>query len=359
MSRILTTLRRPAAAVAALMMPLAALNACGGAGASGGGDDDDKVVIGFAVPVLSNPYWKANVDFAEDIAEQLDVELAVVDAGEKEDAQLKNVQDLISRGVDGIVFGPITAEIGPALLQACDQAGIPCAAMARKPSAEPDESNADHYAGYVVADDHGDGVAAAQALADSGVTKAVAMSGLQGNSVADGRLDGFLEAAEDLGIDVVSTHRPVELPEDGLSATKNFLAEHPGPGFDGVFAFNDSSALGAIEALDDAGVADDVRVATIDGTADGVRAVEAGQLEITLGGEFVNGGFATVMVFDAIKGNPWEERAVVLNVLPVTPANAGAYRAKYVDSVPDYDAEQLSRTHNPNATLEGFQITLD
>ncbi|MDQ4052413.1 MAG: sugar ABC transporter substrate-binding protein [Actinomycetota bacterium] len=356
MSRTLTTLRRPAAALVALLMALAALTACSDAGANG---DDDQVVIGFAVPVLSNPYWKANVDFAQDIAEQLDVELAVVDAGEKEDAQLKNIQDLISRGVDGIVFGPITAEVGPALLAACEQAGIPCAAMARKPSVEPDEGNADHYAGYVVADDHGDGVAAAQALADSGVTKAVAMSGLQGNSVADGRLDGFLEAAEELDIDVVSTYRPVELPEDGLSATKNFLAEHPGPGFDGVFAFNDSSALGAIEALEDAGAAGDVRVATIDGTADGVRAVEAGQLEITLGGEFVNGGFATVMVFDAINGNPWEERGVVLNVLPVTPDNAAAYRAKYVDTVPAYDAKQLSRTHNPDATLDGFQITLD
>ncbi len=319
--------------------------------------DDATLTIGFAVPVLANPYWKANADFATDIAEQLGADLVVVDAQEKEDAQLKNVQDLIAQGVDGIVFAPITAEVGPSLLQACDGAGIPCAAMARRPSVEPSADNADHYAGYVVADDSGDGAQAAEALAEAGATRIVAMSGLQGNSVADGRLTGFVEAADRLGLDVISTHRPVELPKDGLDATQNFLAEHPGPGFDGLYAFNDSSAVGAIEALgDDAGST--VRIASIDGTTEGVRAIEQGQLEMTMGGEFINGGMAAVLVYDAIKGNPWEDRDVVLNVFPVTEENVAEYKAQFIDSVPDYDAEQLSRTHNPDASVDDLRIAL-
>lgn len=332
-----------------------ALTACSGAN---GSDSDEDVVIGFAVPVLSNPYWKANADFARDIAEQLGAELVVVDAGEKEDQQLKNMQDLVAQGVDGIVFGPITSELGPALLQVCDQAGIPCAAMARKPGIEPAGDNADHYAGYVVADDHGDGEASAHALADAGVERVVAMSGLQGNSVADGRLDGFLEAADELGLEVVSTHRPVELPEDGLDTTTNFLAEHPGPGFDGLFAFNDSSAIGAIEALEESGVADEVRVASIDGTEEGVTAVAEGTMEQTLGGEFINGGFATVLVYDAINGHTWDERGIVLNVLPVTQDNVEEYRSQFIDAVPTYDAEELSLTHNPDASADAFTIAL-
>lgn len=330
-----------------------------GCGASGAQDQqaDDTLTIGFAVPVLANPYWKANADFATEIADQLGARLIVVDAQEKEDAQLKNVQDLIAQGVDGIVFGPITAEVGPSLLQACDNAGIQCAAMARRPSVEPSADNADHYAGYVVADDHGDGAQAAQALADAGASRVVAMSGLQGNSVADGRLDGFLEAGEDLGLDVISTHRPVELPKDGLDATQNFLAEHPGPGFDGLYAFNDSSAVGAIEALGNhAGSA--VKIASIDGTVEGVRAVKQGQLEMTMGGEFINGGLATVLVYDAINGNTWEDRGLVLNVFPVTVDNVEDYQAQFIDAVPAYDAEQLSRTHNPDASVEDFRIAL-
>lgn len=329
-----------------------------GACSDASGSADDEVVIGFAVPVLSNPYWKANADFAEDIAEQLGAELIVVDAGEKEDQQLKNMQDLVAQGVDGIVFGPITSELGPALLEVCDQAGIPCAAMARKPSIEPDDDNADHYAGYVVADDRGDGAAAAHALADAGAERVVAMSGLQGNSVADGRLEGFLDAAEEIDLEVLSTHRPVELPEDGLDTTTNFLAEHPGPGFDGLFAFNDSSAIGAIEALDQAGVTDQVTVAAIDGTAEGVRAVEEGRLEQTMGGEFINGGFATVLVYDAINDHTWDERGIVLNVLPVTQENVAEYREQFIDTVPSYDAEELSLTHNPDATPDAFTIAL-
>lgn len=347
-------IRTPFAVLAAAS--LLTLTAC--AGASGSGADDDDIVIGFAVPVLSNSYWKANADFAENIAAQLGAEVIVVDAGEKEDQQLKNMQDLVSQGVDGIVFGPITAELGPALLQVCDRAGIPCAAMARRPSIEPDADNADHYAGYVVADDRGDGAASAQALADAGAKTVVAMSGLQGNSVADGRMEGFLEAASEIGLDVVSTHRPVELPEDGLETTTNFLAELPGPGFDGLFAFNDSSAVGAIEALTGAGADNAVAVAAIDGTAEGVRAVEEGNLVQTVGGEFINGGFATVLVYDAIHGHTRENRGIVLNILPVTEDNVAEYREQFIENIPSYDAEDLSLTHNPDAGDQAFEITL-
>ncbi len=330
------------------------LAACG----SGAGSSDDTVTIGFAVPVLANPYWKANADFAQEMADQLGIELIVVDAGEQEDAQLKNVQDLIAQGVDGIVFGPITAEMGPALLQQCDGAGIMCASMARKPGVEPSEATDDHYAGYVVGDDVGDGAAAAQALADAGAQRVVAMSGLEGNSVADARLEGFTAAAEDVGLEVVSTFRPVELPEDGFDATQNFLAQLPGPGFDGVFAFNDGSAVGSIQALSQAGALDGIAVASIDGTPDGVEAVLDGTMVTTPGGEFINGGFATIMVYDAISGHAHDDQSVVLNVLPVTPENVVAYKQQFIDRVPSYDATKLSRTENPDAGDDGFQIVL-
>lgn len=342
-------------AAATAGVSLVALAACGSESTSASGDD---VTIGFAVPVLANPYWKANVEFATKMADQMGVELVVADAGEKQDTQLKNVQDLIAQGVDGIVFGPITAEIGPRLLQACENANIQCAAMARKPSVEPSDATNGYYAGYVVADDAGDGAAAAEALVNAGVTKAVAMSGLQGNSVANGRLNGFTQYAEANGLELLGTHRPVELPKDGLDATKNFLAKLPGPAFDGVFAFNDGSALGAIQALSQAGALDKVKVASIDGTSDGVAAVERGQLLITPGGEFVNGGFATIMVYDAIMGNPRDDRSVVLNVLSVTRDNVAEYKAQFIDQLPDYDARKLSKTLNPKADDDVFKIVL-
>lgn len=335
-------------------LSLAGCSAAGGSGADG----DSDLTIGFAVPVLGNPYWKANADFAEKMGDQLGVKVIVEDAQEQEASQLKNVQDLIAQGADGIVFGPITAEIGPRILDECKKADIVCAAAARKPGVEPDSSNADYYAGYVVGDDFGDGKVGAEALGEAGCTKVVAMSGLQGNSVADARLDGFTEGAAAADLDVLGEpQRPVELPEDGLNATQNFLAQFPGPEFDCLWAFNDSSAVGAIQALGAAG-ADDVKVASIDGTSDGVKAIQDGTMLVSPGGEFINGGLALILVYDAIKDAARDNGAVVLNSLPVTKDNVDAYNEQFVKNLPDYDATELSMAENPEADPDGLKIVL-
>ncbi|MEJ7635736.1 sugar ABC transporter substrate-binding protein [Aeromicrobium sp.] len=335
------------------------LTGCGSSSDDKGGGGGGDLTIGFAVPVLANPYWKANADFAKDIGKQLGVKVVVADAQEQETNQLKNVQDLIAQGVDGIVFGPITAEIGPRLLDECKRAKIVCAAAARKPGVEPSAESADYYAGYVVGDDAGDGAVGAKALVDAGCSKVVAMSGLQGNSVADARLDGFVKEAEAGGLTILGKpQRPVELPEAGLKATQNFLAKFPGPGFDCLFAFNDSSAVGAIQALGSAGQNGKVKVASIDGTADGVKAIQDGDMLVSPGGEFINGGMALILAYDAINGSARDNGAVVLNSLPVTNENVEAYKAQFVDRLPQYDAKSLSLASNPSADQDGLKIVI-
>jgi len=217
--------------VAVASLALLALAACGSS--HGSSNPNKQLTIGFAIPVLANPYWKANADFATKMGQQLGVKVIVADAQEKEDAQLKNVQDLIAQGVDGIIFGPITTEIGPALLKACQNAHIMCAAAARKPGVEPSASTGGYYAGYVIGDDYGDGVVGAQLLAGAGCKRVVTMSGLQGNSVADDRLNGFISKAHELGVQILGNpQRPVDggtfkTLEVTAPAGSIFMAEEP------------------------------------------------------------------------------------------------------------------------------------
>ncbi|WP_413802670.1 sugar ABC transporter substrate-binding protein [Streptomyces iranensis] len=348
MNRLLSRRGAIAATAALLFIGTAA---CGTGSRSG-----KQLTIGFAAPVLANSYWKANADFARRMGAQLGVKVIVADAQEREDTQLKNVQDLIAQGADGIVFGPTTAEIGPALLRACRRAGVVCGAAARKPGIEPSGESDSYYAGYVVGNDTGDGAAGAESLSDAGCKKVVAMSGLQGNSTADARLNGFTKKARDRGLTILGTpQRPVELPESGLKATQNFLAKFPGPRFDCLWAFNDGSAIGAIRALSAAG-AQKVKVASIDGTAEGVEAIKSGRMLVSPGGEFINGGLALIAVYDTIKGHPRANRAVVLNTLRVTRGNVDAYQREFIDRLPRYDARKLSKARNPSAAEDGLKI---
>jgi ABC-type sugar transport system substrate-binding protein len=101
-----------------------------------------------------------------------------------------------------------------------------------------------------------------------------------------------------------------------------------------------------------------VKVASIDGTADGVKAIQSGQMLVSPGGEFINGGLALINVYDVIKGNARADRAVVLNSLPVTKDNVEAYKAQFIDKLPDYDARALSRSITPTSPDDALKIVL-
>jgi len=367
------TAARWAAIVACLGALAAALAACGGSSGgsgssttSGGGSSTTGasskpltgVKIGFAVPVLANPYWKANVEFAKKMGSELGATVVVADANSQEDVQLKNVQDLIAQGVRGLVFGPVTAAVGPSILKACQDAHIKCAAAARKPGVEPPSSGNGSYVGYVVGNDAGDGAASAAALVRAGARRCVGMSGQEGNSVADDRLKGFQDEMSRAGVKVLSTFRPAELAEDGQRATENFLAQFPGPGFDCLWAFDGDAAIGSISALQKAGVLSKVKVGGLDASAPNVAAIQSGQLLVSsAGGEYINGGLATIMVYDAINGHAPTRRGIVLDGIVVQKSNVDAFKQAYVDQLPTmYDARKLSQTYDPQATSDGLRI---
>ena len=264
--------------------------------AAGTSDDNSNIKIGYAVPVLANPYWETNVQFAKQMASALGVSLVVESANDQADTQLQNVENLVAQGVKGIVFGPIDTHIGPAILKVCQQHHIVCAAAERRPGVEPNDSNKDYFAGYVVGDDHDLGTRIGHILDRAGARKCVAMSGIQGNSVADLRLQGFADYAGSHGMAVLSTFRPAELAADGQKATENFLAQLPGPKFDCAFGFDGDVGTGAISALSKASVLDKVKVATIGPTSSNIGEIKSGQMLASIGGEFMDGGFAPIMV---------------------------------------------------------------
>ena len=318
-----------------------------------------EIKIGFAVPVLENPYWAVNVKFARQMANDLGVTLVVESANDRADTQLENVENLAAQGVKGIVFGPIDTNIGPAILKVCQQHNIMCAAAERRPGVEPNLSSKEYYAGYVVGDDLDLGTRMAGLLDEAHARKCVAMSGIQGNSVADQRLQGFVDYANSHHMTILSVFRPAELAEDGQKATENFLAQLPGPQFDCEFGFDGDVGTGAIAVLSKMGALSKVKVGTIGPTASNLEEIKRGDMLASIGGEFMDGGFALVMVYDAMQGRPATSGAVVLHGVTVTQSNVSQYEAQFGGAtVLGYNAKQLSSVYNITATAEGFAVSL-
>jgi ABC-type sugar transport system substrate-binding protein len=323
------------------------------------GDGSDKPTIGFVVPLISNPYWELMQNFAEGAAKQLDIDLLTAQADSDESKQINIVQGWISSKVDGIVVGPVSDKVGQTVLREAEKAGIPVTFMQRQPGVDPEDSPDDTYVGYVGTDDGGGGTLAAQQLYDSGARKWVAMTGDQGNSVAEQRLQAAVDFAETHpDVEILQTQFGNEARSAGQTTMENFLSALPGPGFDGVFSFNDEGALGAIQALDTAGDMDKVKITAMDGTNDAVQAVADGDLLTTVGGGYACGAFALVELYDFIKGHKPDNRVVNIPLLPITADNVQQYQEQVLDGMDSYDFQSVSQEYTPGASTADYQIAL-
>jgi ABC-type sugar transport system substrate-binding protein len=330
-----------------------------GAGASPAASAGKQYTIGFVVPLISNPYWKLMQDFAQGAAGTLGVKLQTAQADSDESKQINIVEGMISAKVDGIVIGVVSDKVGATVLKDAEAANIPVTFMQRSPGVTPDAYSGKSYIGYVGTDDIGGGKTESQILYDSGARKWVAMTGAQGNSVAEDRL----KAAQDF----VAAHSDVKLlqsqfgneaRDSGQKTAENFLSAYPGPGFDAVYSFNDEGALGAVQALKNANVLSKVKVGAIDGTTDAINAVASGDLVTSVGGGYACGAFALVELFDYLNGHQPKSRSVNIPLLAVTADNVKKYQDQVLNGMSTYDFKAVSTTFTPSASTDDYKIVL-
>ena len=67
---------------------------------------------------------------------------------------------------------------------------------------------------------------------------------------------------------------------------RTILSAFPGPGFDGIWNYNDDVALGSMQALRNAGVLSKVKVAGMDLIPEAVDAIEKGEMHFSTGGQW-------------------------------------------------------------------------
>ncbi len=343
------------AAVAAVILSLLA-TACGGTPAPAG---KKTLTIGFVVPLISNPYWKLMQDFAQGAAGTLGVNLLTAQANSDEATEISIVEGWVARKVDGMVVGPVSDKVGATVLSDAEAAKIPVTFMQRQPGVTPDAYSGKQYIGFVGTDDKGGGATEADILYKAGGRKWVAMTGSQGNSVAEDRLAAavtFVAAHPD--VQLLRKQYGNEARDAGQKTVENFLSALPGPGFDTIYSFNDEGALGAAQALANANALSKVKIGAIDGTTDAVQAVKDGKLLVTVGGGYACGAFALVELYDYLNGHSPKSRNVLIPLLAVTPDNVAAYQTQVLNGMSTYDFKAVSTTYTSSATTDDYKITL-
>lgn len=149
---------------------------------------------------------------------------------------------------DAIVLVPVHETAIEAAVRRVEAAGIPLLDCVNR-LGFPSQSRC-----YVGSDDVALAATVAERLFDGlgGTGTVVIIEGTPGATTARDRQRGFLEAASRYpGIRVAASRTGRYLHEEAHEAMRALLREHPV--IDGVLAANDSMALGALDALDEAG----------------------------------------------------------------------------------------------------------
>lgn len=239
------------------------------------GTDGGKPAIGLAVSTQSNPFFVTLKKGAEEEAQKQGLTLITVDAQDDPAKQIASIEDLIQKKVKVILVNPTDSDAVVGAVKAANAAGIPVVTLDRS-------VNGGEVASHVASDNVAGGKMAAEYLLEKigNQGDVVELEGIPGASAARERGQGFHEVIDQAKDVKVVGRQPADFDRaKGLSVMENILQANKN--VKGVFAHNDEMALGAVQALEAAGMKD-VTVVGFDATDDAVNAVKAGKMSATV-----------------------------------------------------------------------------
>lgn len=257
------------------------LAGCGSGPAPGGeAGDGGAITMGFSQVGAESGWRTANTASIQDAAKTAGIDLKFSDANGEQENQIAAIRSFVQQRVDIIAFSPVVRTGWDAVLLEAKNAGIPVILTDR--AVETQES--DVYKTFLGADFvregkwAGDWVVKEFASAP-GPVNIVQLEGTTGSDPALERTSGFAEAiAANPNLKVIASQTGDFTRSGGKQVMEAFLKAHPT--IDLVFAQNDDMALGAVEAIEAAGLkpGQDVKIVAIDATHDGMQALADGKL---------------------------------------------------------------------------------
>ena len=251
---------------------------------SGAGAFAADMTVGFS-QIGSESGWRAaETTVTQNQAKDRGIDLKFADAQQKQENQIKAVRGFIAQGVDAILIAPVVATGWEDVLAEAKDAEIPVVLLDRQIDAPEDL-----YLTAVTSDQVHEGKVAGEWLVkDVGdkPCKVVELQGTTGSSPAINRKKGFEEAiAGHPNITIARSQTGDFTRTKGKEVMESFIkAENGGKDICAVYAHNDDMAVGAIQAIKEAGLkpGTDIRIVSIDAVPDIFLAMAAGEANATV-----------------------------------------------------------------------------
>jgi ribose transport system substrate-binding protein len=270
----------------------------------------EKITIGVSLAQDDNPFYIAMLRGIRARAQELGWDVATVSANEDKLKQINGVQDLIARGVKGILISPIDAVGVNAAYDAAAAAKIPIVSVARG-SSSPNQTI------HVAMDERQIGRDIAQWTAKKlgGKGKVALLMGPSGAPTFKNLGDGYSEVmAKYPDIHIVFRGDGPLTRERGVKQAEDVLVANPD--LAAIYCANDDVALGAMQAVNAANRQGETLVTGMNGVPPALRAVKEGGLAMTVELNPMQWGRLGVDVLAAfLKGEKVEPRVFINHVV--------------------------------------------
>ncbi len=213
----------------------------------------------------------------EYIADQMGVETIVLDPEGDMERAMAAMEDLITRGVDGINVFTITPELSATMIEMANDAGIPITIENSLPA-----EYAENYISCVACQYDDIGYAAGAYISETYPgAKLFYVMGAPGMGITELYEEGLDKALEEYGtIELISTQPTDWGAEQAMNVTQNAI--QAGLEFDVIFANNEQMATGVINALEDAGLLGEIPIIATGGGPHGLELIEQGLLDASI-----------------------------------------------------------------------------
>ncbi|MCD7744578.1 MAG: sugar ABC transporter substrate-binding protein [Lachnospiraceae bacterium] len=241
-------------------------------------EEDSGYTIGFSPYTLTNEYFTAVLDGVQTACDETGSELIYFDPQNDPTQQASQIDDMIASGIDALIYIPYDSAGAYTVLQTCQDAGVKVINIDKVVTEDDyelvdaiiasDNTQLGYLSGEWVVENHPDGAN-------------ILIVHLQTAESCIINVDGFWSAIEDnaedpdafVEVQVVegegSTETTFNVVSDALQANDDI---------DVIYCINDTSALGAVQAVEEMGLTGEIDILGKDGAPIGKQAIADGTM---------------------------------------------------------------------------------
>ena len=218
--------------------------------------EPDLITVGFSQVGAESDWRVANTEsFRKTMTRNNGVDFMFDDAQQKQDKQIIAIRNFVQQEVDYIVLAPVMETGWDTVLQEANDADIPVIIVDRMVDVE----DASLYKAWIGSDFKREGKIACEWLNKFTIAKGIApeninivdIQGTEGATSQIGRTNGLTEAANQYGWNILAMESADYAQTKGKEVVANLLKEYDN--INVVYCENDNEAMGAIEAIEEAG----------------------------------------------------------------------------------------------------------